>query len=124
MILTSLVLVSGIVAGHESLAVFGISGFLVVAAAMLDMNVRHGNRIITALGQSSYSIYLIHVPLQMTILLAADLFFAGTRAFALSHVTLPLFLTASLLLALICYHKLEKPAGRALRRILGGGNPT
>lgn len=70
------------------------------------------------LGDMSYSIYLIHVPLQMVILLLDDVMFAGSRAFAASPWTLPLYLFVTVWLADFTYRQFEIPASRALREKL------
>lgn len=68
------------------------------------------------LGDISYSLYLVHVPLQMTVLLIADLAFGGTRAFAGSLLTLPIYVATTCILAHTAYRWLEYPAGRYIRR--------
>ena len=70
------------------------------------------------LGNMSYSIYLIHVPLQMMVLLLDDVAFSGSRAFASSMLTLPIFLLVTLVLADVTYRYFELPTSRALRRTL------
>lgn len=70
------------------------------------------------LGDMSYSIYLVHVPLQMVILLLDDAMLAGSRAFATSLWTLPLYLFMTVWLADFTYRKFEIPASRALRKKL------
>lgn len=76
------------------------------------------------LGDLSYSIYLVHVPIQMTVLLTADLFFGGTRAFANNLLTLPLFLAATLFVATLAHYRFERPAGRYLRRLFKIAKPA
>ena len=70
------------------------------------------------LGDMSYSIYLIHVPLQMVILFLDDVMFAGSRTFATSPWTLPLYLFVTTWLADLTYRQFEIPASRALRKKL------
>ena len=72
------------------------------------------------LGDMSYSIYLIHVPLQMLVLLVDDVLFAGGRAFAPSLWTLPIYLIVTVWLADLTYREVEIPASRAQRKRLLG----
>ena len=74
---------------------------------------------IKPLGDMSYSLYLVHVPIQATILLFADLALDGSRAFAESWMLLPSFIFVSILVSHIVHFKFERPAGRYLRRHLG-----
>jgi peptidoglycan/LPS O-acetylase OafA/YrhL len=67
------------------------------------------------LGDMSYSIYLVHVPLQMVTLFLDDVMFAGSRAFATSLWTLPIYLFVTVWLADFTYRQFEIPASRALR---------
>jgi peptidoglycan/LPS O-acetylase OafA/YrhL len=72
------------------------------------------------LGDISYSIYLVHVPIQMVILLLADLFFEPTRSFADSYVTLPAYLIVSIWCAYVVNVRFEKPIGLWVRRRMRG----
>lgn len=74
------------------------------------------------LGDISYSIYLVHVPIQIIVLIVADLAFNGDRTFAQSHFTLPAFLAVSIGVAYATNLYFEKPAGRWLRFRLGKVN--
>lgn len=68
------------------------------------------------LGDMSYSMYLVHVPLQMLILIVADSAFAGSRTFAGFALTLPLYLLVTIVIADISYRRFEVPMSRFLRR--------
>lgn len=106
----------GVYAGAEDMVLAAASLSAVALAALQD--IRSGRTCpgwLRWLGDLSYSLYLVHVPLQMTVLLIADLAFGATRAFAGSPWTLPVYLAASLGLAHLSYMYLEKPAGRWLR---------
>lgn len=72
------------------------------------------------LGDMSYSMYLVHVPLQMLVLVVADSLFAGTRSFATSALTLPVYLLVTLVVADISYRRFEVPMSRFLRRKIRG----
>ena len=54
----------------------------------------------------------------MLVLVIMDGVFDGSRAFADSYLTLPIYLGVVLILADIAYRRFEKPCGRWLRRTL------
>jgi peptidoglycan/LPS O-acetylase OafA/YrhL len=66
------------------------------------------------LGDLSFSIYLIHVPL-MLLLIALN----GGRTFAVEMLPwlIPIFLVACLSLAWLSYHHFERPMRRAINRL-------
>ncbi|KPP83924.1 MAG: hypothetical protein HLUCCA08_00285 [Rhodobacteraceae bacterium HLUCCA08] len=70
------------------------------------------------LGDLSYAISLVHVPMQMALLLCLDLFLEGTRSFTASPLTLPIHIAMVIWVSLILHHRFEKPAGAFLRRTL------
>lgn len=110
----------GLWLGEEELATAGICSALVLAAACLDLRAGAAGRMWRALGDMSYSLYLVHVPLQMCILLVADTLFAGDRSFADNPLVLPLYVIASIALAHLSYRFYERPARGRLRRLLTG----
>lgn len=95
-----------------------ICGGLVLMIGALDVIHPHVLRLLRWLGDMSYCIYLIHVPLQILVLIIADQIAPGDRSFAQSYVTLPLFLITTLGLAHVVHHRFELPLTRALRRRL------
>ena len=100
---------------------FVISGFSIVAVsitARLDQSFSALGLRLSALGDISYSIYLVHVPLQMTALLVFDLLLDGSREFANSYLTLPIYFFTSVALAIYAHRKFERPVGVFLRRKL------
>lgn len=99
----------------EHLKISGAAVVMLSAAVGLDRTVPHLGRRLSQLGDISYSIYLVHVPLQMTVLLVADLVFDGTRSFANSYLTLPVYVALSILLAHIAHKYLERPVGKFIR---------
>ena len=104
----------------DRIMLIGMSMTLVSAVALIDMVWTSPPLAgLKRLGDMSYSIYLIHVPLQMLVLITADLAFDGTRAFAASPLTLPIYLIVTLVLADQVYRRFEVPAGRYLRHKLG-----
>lgn len=117
-ILSACVALLGVVAGFEDVTVAGIAVALVSIAAGADRFAPSWGSRLSALGDISYSVYLVHVPLQMTALLVADLAFGGSREFANSYLTLPIYFVASVAMAFAAHHRLERPAGQAIRRAL------
>ncbi|MEM9735888.1 MAG: hypothetical protein AAF908_04720, partial [Pseudomonadota bacterium] len=113
---------AGVVAG----AWFEIRGLVEPAAAtgLVALLALSGERLealgqrLTPLGDLSYSLYLIHVPLQIALLLVADLALGGTRSFAETAWLLPVFLAVSMGLAHLTYHRFERPAGRWVKAAL------
>lgn len=106
---------------------FSISGFALAAvslAARLDKIFPVSGFRLSALGDISYSVYLVHVPIQMTALVVADLLFDGTRDFANSYLTLPIYLCISVVLALFAHRKFERPIGAFIRRKLVHRHPN
>ncbi len=117
-VLTTISLVAvalGIVADVERVVIGGSAIILLSLAAQLDRIVPAHGAQLSALGDISYSVYLIHVPLQMTALLVADLAFNGTRDFADSHFTLPVYFSLSVIIAFAAHLWFERPANRAIR---------
>ncbi len=112
----------GALAGHYfdayAVTVAGVSFALLTLFLHADQLQLRRTRLGEALGDMSYSVYLVHVPLQMLVLLIADLFFDGTRAFAAAPWVLPIYLGTSMLVAHAAYRYFERPAGAALRRQL------
>lgn len=89
---------------------------LVALLAALELRQPSTTWPLRMLGDISYSVYLIHVPLQISLLVIADVFWNGSRAFADSLWLLPTYVAASVLLAIAAHHWIEKPAGRWIRR--------
>lgn len=105
-------------AGQTMLAGLCLSGAVILLTTILEQLLRRGASAARAFGDISYSLYLVHAPLQMVVLLVADLAFGGARGFADSPVTLAVYLAVSTLLAHAAYRYFERPAGRALWRVL------
>ena len=122
-VLLAAALGSTAVAAHAadlySVVVACASAVLVVGALCVDFTGSKRARDGNWLGDMSYAIYLVHVPLQMAFLLVLDLWFGGTRAPADSAWLLPAFVAATLGVAHLAHHGLERPAGRAIRATLG-----
>jgi peptidoglycan/LPS O-acetylase OafA/YrhL len=93
---------------------------IVLIVACMENVTTHVGRGGRFLGDISYSIYLVHVPIQMVILLLADLFFDATRSFADSYVTLPAYLIVSIWCAYVVNVRFEKPIGLWVRRRMRG----
>jgi hypothetical protein len=60
----------------------------------------------------------VHVPIQMLWLMLADIWFDGSRAFANSAVTLPIYIVIAVLIAGLAHYRFERPAGAWLRKHL------
>jgi len=110
-------LASGIsvLVGDQRASTVSISWCILLTAALVDL--RYGNKIakLKSVGNVSYSLYLVHVPLQMCVLLVADLFFEGNRGFAQSPFLLPIYLISSVLVSFFVYRFYELPVGRLYR---------
>jgi peptidoglycan/LPS O-acetylase OafA/YrhL len=117
-VLSACVALLGVVAGVEDATVAAVAVALVSIAAGADRFAPSWGVRLSALGDISYSVYLVHVPLQMTALLVSDLAFGGSREWANSHVTLPVYFVCSVAMAFVAHHWLERPAGQAIRRAL------
>jgi len=95
---------------QRELLVVAVSVILVSVAVRLDAAGLKAPAPLMFLGRTSYSIYLVHVPLQMGVLIFADFVLGGTRFFAQSAWLMPVYLTATLAFAHISYKWLERPA--------------
>lgn len=91
---------------------------IVLLAGLLDLRLGKAGSKLRSMGNISYSLYLIHVPLQMGVLLFADVFLGGTRAFSAHPLTLPAYLTGSIVCATWAFRYFERPAGRYCRKWL------
>lgn len=100
---------------HDTARAVLISVSLIILLAVFDLVLPVLGRRLRPLGDISYSVYLVHVPLQITWLLAADLFWNGSRTFANSLWLLPVYTALSVLLALAAHRLIEQPAGLWLR---------
>lgn len=110
--------VAGLILAQETLTVAGLSCLVVMAAIGLERGPLQPRRLLAPLGDISYSLYLVHVPLQILVLVLADTVFGGTRAFADHPALLPAYLIVSVIVAHLAYQHFERPAGRYLRRKL------
>jgi peptidoglycan/LPS O-acetylase OafA/YrhL len=88
---------------------------VVLAMAMLENHVSRTGSIVRFLGDISYSLYLVHIPLQIFVLIIVDVAFGGDRSFARTYWALPAFLAASIGVAYLTNRYFEKPAARWLR---------
>lgn len=95
-----------------------ISALMVFLVSFLDARFPMQIKFIDSLGNSSYSLYLIHIPIQIVVLTFVDAFCDGTRTFANDWITLPAYLIVSLLTAHYIFVLYEKPAGKWLRNRL------
>lgn len=113
----AVVAVGGIVLGGEAVVISAVSACLILMLALLEGRVNLGAWV-QRLGDMSYSIYLVHVPLQMMVLFIADTAFGGSRAFADHPLTMPVYLLVVVVVADLAYRQFEKPVGRVLRQRL------
>ncbi|MCU0908997.1 MAG: acyltransferase [Rhodobacteraceae bacterium] len=118
----------GAMVGNSVILTAAGGSALVLAALALDRSRRTGRGAMPLLGDLSYAIYLVHVPIQIAVLLVADLFFGRDRSFADHALTLPAYLAATLALSWLVHRHVELPGGRAIRRMLlprvAGGHPV
>jgi len=108
--------IAGQVMDLGPLKIVALSVVLVTGATVLDNFLLKVGRRLSVLGDISYSLYLVHVPLQMFVLLIADTYFAGTRSFADNPLTLPIYLLLSVITAVVVHRRVERPIGREVRK--------
>ncbi len=92
-----------------------VSASIIVFLAVCDLSLPSIGAHLRVLGDISYSVYLVHVPLQITLLVVADLLLNGSREFANSVWLMPLYIVASVGLALATHRLIEKPASSWIR---------
>jgi peptidoglycan/LPS O-acetylase OafA/YrhL len=114
----SLLVVTGICRGFEDMALVGFSLLFVLGAAVLDLRKQSCPVVFSFLGRTSYSLYLVHVPMQMFVLWVADAGFGGTRDFVRSLWVLPVYVLISVGLAYLANRWIEVPANHRLRNVL------
>ena len=107
-------LAAGYLIHQQELLVAAGSVILVSLAIRLDAVGFRTPTPLAFLGRTSYSIYLVHVPLQMGALIFADVVLGGTRSFAQSAWLMPIYITAALAIAQMSYKWLERPANAFL----------
>ncbi|SMD13290.1 acyltransferase family protein [Primorskyibacter flagellatus] len=110
-----LVSTAGAMVDLERMVIAGAAVAVLSLAAGLDRVAPASGARLSGLGDISYSVYLVHVPLQMTVLLVADLAFGGARGFSDSHLTLPIYLTTTVAVSFIAYRWFERPVGKAIK---------
>lgn len=68
------------------------------------------------IGDSTYAVYLTHLPLQLVFLLLAGMLPFVQDDFYKNIFAVPVFYVALMLISLIIYRKFERPAMKAIRR--------
>jgi len=91
----------------------------ILALALLDQGRTASVRLLSMLGNISYSSYLLHFPLQLAFALVVDLL-GIDRAFFGTGMSFLLYFGLLIPLSLASYHWLELPAQMALRRWWSG----
>lgn len=99
----------------EDVRITALSAGLIWGLAIAEGRFARWGSYAAPLGDISYSLYLVHVPLQMCLLLLADVALGGTRGFAASPWLLPIYLVVSVVLAHLVYQRFERPVGRNIR---------
>ncbi|WP_159453094.1 acyltransferase family protein [Pseudooctadecabacter jejudonensis] len=110
--------IAGLLGLHDVALLVGCCAIVMALAAMeRSVQARRGVRggMLQFLGDISYSLYLVHMPIQILVVLIIDLYFGGGRDFAASYLTLPLFIAGSIWVAYLTNRYFEKPVGAWLR---------
>lgn len=107
--------------GVDTICILLLATALILGFALLDMAALPAPAGLRGLGKISYSLYLVHVPVQMVWLLGADLWLDGSRNFAEHPATLPIYAAVSLTLAWLAHARIEQPANMALRQWFARG---
>lgn len=109
--------VAGFASDRAQLMIAGTAAILALTALRIEgrFHPTHGH---SWLGDLSYAIYLVHVPLQIAFLVVLDLAFAGDRSIADSLFLLPVYIAATLMTAHIVHNGFEVPIGRKIRTAL------
>ena len=108
----------GVLMDNTNLLLLALTCAIVLALATLERVARGGGALLRFLGDISYSLYLVHIPLQILVLVIVDIFFDGARGFADHPAVLPIYLAGSIWLAYLANVYFEKPAGAWLRKRL------
>ncbi|WP_375280197.1 acyltransferase family protein [Pseudooctadecabacter sp.] len=101
--------------GYADVMLLSLCCAIVVALAAAERYMRRRSQTLQFLGDISYSVYLVHMPIQIGALLVIDLWLGGGRDFAQSYLTLPLFLAVSIWVAHLTHKHFERPVGAWLR---------
>lgn len=112
--LTAAALASHIWWSEQAVLVFAGCAIISILATLETVLPSIARRL-RSLGDISYSLYLVHVPIQATVLFFADIALDGSRAFADSWWLLPTFAGISVVIAHFTYKWFERPAGRFVR---------
>ncbi|WP_296420192.1 acyltransferase family protein [Pseudooctadecabacter sp.] len=102
-------------AGHHDAVLLAGCCAIVMALAAAERHLPRRSATLQFLGDISYSLYLVHMPLQIAAVLVIDLWLGGGRAFAQSYLTLPVFLAVSIWVAYLVHQHFERPVGAWLR---------
>ena len=99
---------------RAALAVYALFPLSIVSLACAEISLRASFRSLTWLGNTTYSTYLLHFPLQISlaILVAKGLL---DKSFYTAPISLALFLTALITLSHLCYKKIEMPLQMLIR---------
>ncbi len=98
-----------------NVALAAASGALILIAAYMDSSASRAPDGLKSVGEISYSLYLVHVPLQILFLTCIDFVVPGYREFANSHWLLPIYFIISCVVARLAYRCFEVPAGQYIR---------
>ena len=104
--------------GDENVMLIALCCALVMTLATVEKSFAGRGRLVRFLANISYSIYLVHIPVQIVVLIIADVAFGASREFASSYLTLPIYLTSCIALAYATHVYFELPVGQWLRRRL------
>ncbi|MCI5077750.1 acyltransferase [Oricola sp.] len=88
---------------------------VVLSCAWLDIIGLPGGRAAGHLGDFTYSVYLLHLPMIVAALLVVDLTGVADRGFLSSPLWLTFYLAAVFGAGIVCHRRFERPADRAIR---------
>jgi peptidoglycan/LPS O-acetylase OafA/YrhL len=116
-ILIAIIISAGYVISRQFSSLLISCFFIVYICVLLERYSKYIPRQLIYIGDISYSIYLVHVPLQMLVLFVDDSSFGATREFANHFITMPIYIICTLIFSSLSYRYIEIPSRDYIKRI-------